>query len=46
MVKAGNQYWKWLDKADELIYPIEDIIKKIPPPEIVNSRGNFKFENF
>lgn len=43
MVKSGK-YWKWPNSKDEVYYTMDKVIKKLSRPEVVNSRGHFKFE--
>lgn len=42
MVPSGK-YWKWPEKPDILFYTKAQIIQKLMPPIVVNSRGLFKF---
>lgn len=43
MMKSGLNTWKWPQKEDKLLYSVTDIIRKIDPPEVKNSRGHFTF---
>lgn len=36
-------YWKWPDKKDEIWYRKNDVIKRIDPPVVVGSWGQFSF---
>ncbi|XP_073537000.1 uncharacterized protein [Phyllobates terribilis] len=46
MVQAGKTtYWKWPVKADKLLYSVGQILKKTTTPVLVNSRGQYKFED-
>ena len=44
MVKSGK-HWKWPVQPDILSYNCSDIIKKINPPEVAGSRGQFLFKD-
>jgi len=43
MQPAGKQYWKWPDEDDNIFYRRDKMIKKLDKPEVVNSRGQYKF---
>lgn len=45
MHRAGN-YFKWPCNPDKIYYTQDDILKKIQPPVVVGSRGQFRFDNF
>lgn len=34
--------WKWPEKDDVLSYNVRDIVMKIQPPELLNSRGVYQ----
>ncbi|CAH2009014.1 unnamed protein product, partial [Acanthoscelides obtectus] len=38
-MEMSGPNWKWLEKDDILTYDIKDILCKIEPPELINSRG-------
>ncbi|KAG5895676.1 hypothetical protein JTB14_026999 [Gonioctena quinquepunctata] len=39
MVRSGPHGWRWAEKKDEIWYPEEDVLEKICPPTVINSRG-------
>lgn len=45
MHKAGA-YWKWPCTKDNILYKMENIIKKISPPVVAGTRGQFNFPDF
>ena len=45
MQKQGA-VWRWPENKDCFFYPKSDIIKSIAPPQLVNSRGQFRFGKF
>ena len=44
MHRSGN-YWKWPNKADEIFYKCQKIVKVISPPVVVGSQGQYSFQN-
>ena len=44
MHRSGN-YWKWSNKADDIFYISQEIVKVISPPVVVGSRGQYSFRN-
>ena len=44
MHRSGN-YWKWPNKADEIFYKFQKIVKVISPPVVVGSQGQYSFQN-
>lgn len=44
MIKTKCGHYKWRQPPDSIWYTPENIIQKILPPEMANSRGFFKFQ--
>ena len=44
MHKCGNAFWKWLLKEDKIYYNKTSITKKLDPPQVAGSRGQFIFK--
>ena len=42
MHKSGK-YWKWPNPDDKIFYRPENIIRRIAPPKVVGSHGQFVF---
>ena len=42
MYRNGN-YWKWPNKADEIFYKFQKIVKVISPPVVAGSREQYSF---
>ena len=42
MHKAGA-YWKWPRIKDNILYRMENIVKKISPPVVAGTRGTVQF---
>ena len=42
MHKSGK-YWKWPNPDDKILYRPENIIRRITPPKVVGSCGQFVF---
>ena len=42
MHRSGN-YWKWPNKADEIFYKFQKIVKVISPPVVAGSREQYSF---
>lgn len=37
--------WRWPDKVDMLVYDAADVLKKLEPPILLNSRGVYSFDS-
>lgn len=44
MHRSGHN-WKWPDHPDKILYEANYILKRLTPPEVVNARGVFKFND-
>lgn len=44
MHKSGN-IWKWPRQEDKIFYKHENILKKINPPVVAGTRGQFHLMN-
>lgn len=45
MVQTSCGHYKWPQPPDSICYTSKEVVQKISPPEVSNSRGFFKFEN-
>ena len=45
MHKSGNVFWKWPLKEDNILYQMQSVIKKLGPPEVARTRGQFTFRD-
>ena len=43
MQKSGLKTWRWPEQVDEHTCQVNDIVHSIPPPVLVNNRGNNYF---
>ena len=41
----SENYWKWPNKADEIFYKFQKILKVISPTVVVGSQGQYSFQN-
>lgn len=39
-------YWRWPERDDIALYLASNVLKRIEPPLVVGSRGQYNFENF
>ena len=44
VMHRSSKFWKWPEFGkDEIAYAFEDVVKKIDPPTVAESRGQFSF---
>lgn len=43
MYKSGNAFLGWPSREDKIFYQRENIIKKLEPPEVAETEGQFQF---
>ena len=43
VIHKSGKYWKWPNPNDKIFYRPENIIRRITPPKVVGSRGQFVF---
>ena len=45
MHKSGATFWKWPTQMDKIFYTRDNILKKLDPPSVAGTRGQFSFAN-
>ena len=42
-MNKGGKFWRWPQKEGKIFYTSNNIFKRIEPPQVAGSRGQFEF---